>query len=557
VIPSGWAIGRGPIVVLLIAFAIPVATQQRTMTARIYGRVVAADSGAPVRGAALRLQIAGAPAGPVSVSTNDDGRFEIAPARADRYTLRVSKPGFVSAFAGPARRLTDAFDVMADSQLDLGEIRLQRAAVITGRVHDQNGEPIVNATVTAFQTTYSTPGMKSMLAAASATTTDLGEFRLAGLLPGKYFVGASRQTLRLEPMAQIAQNAMFFGPAEGSTTFYPGGAGPAVAIAADAGGEASGTDIMLPAVPYGRVTGVVQDAAGRPIASGGVSMRPARSEGSFSLAFSASIGPDGRFTLTNVDPGEYRLDAIAPGLASGGLSVRVGPGEVLRVVVQITPGPLLTGRVLVDGLPASVDVARMSIAVHAQREDGTPIHAGATALVEVRADGRFIVANAPRLGILRVPRLPPGTALQSVLLGGRDVTDSGFKLGDANIDGLEVHATASPSRLEGEVRGASGAPVANARVVIFSPDRAAWMRALTRRFRVTQAGRDGTFGEIGLPAGPYLAAVAADEDRDVWADPDYIEGLRPRATPFTLTEGATTKVVLQTAGFGELRHARK
>jgi hypothetical protein len=283
----------------------------------------------------------------------------------------------------------------------------------------------------------------------------------------------------------------------------------------------------------------VLGAAGRPVASGGVSLRLPRSEGSFNLPFSAPIGPEGRFTLTNVDPGEYRLNATTA-LASGSLSVRVGPGEVVRVVVQTAPGPLLTGRVLVDGLPASVNVARMPIAVHALRDDGTPT--GGTVSARVQADGRFVLPNVPRLGMLRVQGSPPGTALQSVLLGGMNVTD-GFDARQSELSGIEVHLTTRPPRVAGGINEPPG--MRECEVILFSVDPVHWTTAWTRRVIAVRSNFEGTFRTADLPPGDYLAVAVPRLDRNQWADPERLERLRSVATPFTLTDGVTTSITLR------------
>jgi hypothetical protein len=115
----------------------------------------------------------------------------------------------------------------------------------------------------------------------------------------------------------------------------------------------------------------------------------------------------------------------------------------------------------------------------------------------------------------------------------------------SETDGVELHLTTKPSRLEGSVREGSDAAVPAGRVVLFSPDRADWVRPVTRRFRNVSLKADGTFVSVGLPAGNYLAVLVPESGRDRWADPDYIETLRPFATPFTINDGATTTVTLQ------------
>ena len=64
------------------------------------------------------------------------------------------------------------------------------------------------------------------------------------------------------------------------------------------------------------------------------------------------------------------------------------------------------------------------------------------------------------------------------------------------------------------MRDANGAAVAVGRVVLFSPDRADWVRPVTRRYRDVSLKGDGTFVSTGLPAGSYLAVLLPQSGRD-------------------------------------------
>jgi hypothetical protein len=66
----------------------------------------------------------------------------------------------------------------------------------------------------------------------------------------------------------------------------------------------------------------------------------------------------------------------------------------------------------------------------------------------------------------------------------------------------------------------------------------------TRRYRDIRVTGQGKFGAVAMPAGNYLAAIVPAEDSDRWADPDYLDSLRAVATPFTITDGATTTITL-------------
>jgi hypothetical protein len=133
--------------------------------------------------------------------------------------------------------------------------------------------------------------------------------------------------------------------------------------------------------------------------------------------------------------------------------------------------------------------------------------------------------------------------LHHVLVGGVDVTERGFDV-TADGTGAEVHLTTRPARLEGTVKDASGSPVRDARLVVFSTNRGDWLLPGSRRYRALTVTGEGTFRLASMPAGTYLAAVVPKEDSGRWADPDYLEALRPTATGFTMIDGTTTTIVV-------------
>src|SRR5215216_5007700 len=122
---------------------------------RITGRVVAADNGRPVKRARVFVSASELPGGR-GVLTDDAGVFDLADLPAGRYTLTVSKSGFVSLSYGQRRPL------QAGTPLQLGDgeqlkgvqFQLPRGGVIAGRVLDEDGEPVAGAMVRVLRYQY-------------------------------------------------------------------------------------------------------------------------------------------------------------------------------------------------------------------------------------------------------------------------------------------------------------------------------------------------------------------------------------------------------------------
>ena len=115
------------------------------------GQVVAADSGAPIRRAQVRVSGVGLRESRVA-TTDAQGRFEVRELAAGRYTLTASKGGFVTLQYGQRRPGESGTPLeLGDAQtLDKVIVGLPRGSVITGRITDEFGEPVVNAAVTAW-----------------------------------------------------------------------------------------------------------------------------------------------------------------------------------------------------------------------------------------------------------------------------------------------------------------------------------------------------------------------------------------------------------------------
>src|SRR5437868_7081230 len=159
-------------------------------TGRITGRVVAADSGRPVKRARVFVTAAEVPGGR-GMLTDDSGVFDLTELPAGRYTLTVSKSGFVSLSYGQRRPLQAGTPLqLADGQQLKGiEFQLPRGSVISGRVLDEDGDamPAVNVRVMRYQYLQ---GERRLTPAGNGQTDDKGQYRVWGLMPGEYYVNA-------------------------------------------------------------------------------------------------------------------------------------------------------------------------------------------------------------------------------------------------------------------------------------------------------------------------------------------------------------------------------
>ena len=193
------------------------ARQQPTATGTsvIRGRVVAADSGAPIRRAQVRA-FSSDMRGSRLASTDGQGRFEFRDLPAGRWELTASKAGFVSLRLGQRRPFEAGTPVeLRDAQVvDRADIALPRGAAITGRVFDEFGDPVAGARLQVLRYQLVQGTRRLTPTGVDDQSDDTGAFRLFGLTPGDYYVSA---TVRALPVDDPTVDAAGYAP-----TYFPG-----------------------------------------------------------------------------------------------------------------------------------------------------------------------------------------------------------------------------------------------------------------------------------------------------------------------------------------------
>src|SRR5437762_1030276 len=161
-----------------------------TPAGRIIGRVLAADSGRPVKRARVFATATELPGGRAML-TDENGVFDLTELPAGRYTLTVSKSGFISLSYGQRRPLQAGTPLqLADGQQLKGiEFQLPRGSVIGGRVLDEDGEAMPGVIVRVMRYQY-LQGDRRLTPAGPRPTDAQGQHRVWGLMPGGYYVTA-------------------------------------------------------------------------------------------------------------------------------------------------------------------------------------------------------------------------------------------------------------------------------------------------------------------------------------------------------------------------------
>jgi protocatechuate 3,4-dioxygenase beta subunit len=526
--------------------------QEKTGTAVLSGRVVATDTGKPLRRALVRASSQETPQGR-TVSTDADGRWQLKTLPAGSYRVSVSKGGYVDISYGQLRPF-EAGKVLelADGQtIEKVDVSLPRAGVITGRVLDEFGEPLTGARVQPMRYRYVGGQRRLGPIAIGDTTDDIGQFRLHGLSPGDYFISAQMQS------------GLMFGQSDDKvgygTTYFPGTTVQAEAqrVRVAIGQETAQINITMATSRVATISGTAVSFSGRPI-SRGLLMLSSNIGGPNMVTMGTSLKPDGSFVFSNISPGDYRIqvqhtpnadDTVmftnsgAPGTETGSVSVTVTGNDISGLTIVTSPGATASGRVTFEG------TAKPTVAPAALNVSAAPIEFGMMMMmsgtVRVRDDWTFEATGLTERRRFRVNTPPQGWYLKSVSHEGNDITDTGidFKEGQ-QVGGIDIVLTQRVTDVSGTVQDSRAKPITDFVVVAFSPDSTKW-GFMTRYVRTVRPNQEGRFSIKGLPPDEYYLIALDYLEMGEEGDPEQLEKWKANATRVTLADGEPKSLTLK------------
>jgi hypothetical protein len=157
---------------------------------RIGGTVVNAISGSPLAGARVTIQDARTFKISQSTIASADGHFEFTHLAAGKYALQAVKPGFTPAAYEQHEQFSTAIVTGAGLDTEHLILRLPPFAVISGKVFDENGEPLRHAMIWLYAEDRRV-GVNQIHKTRAEQTDDQGSYEFAQLPAGTYFLSAS------------------------------------------------------------------------------------------------------------------------------------------------------------------------------------------------------------------------------------------------------------------------------------------------------------------------------------------------------------------------------
>ena len=529
--------------VILVSFACSaglLSAQQAVKKGSISGMVVS-SAGAALRKADVYLNRMDQGVGSNSLAITDaDGRFVFPSVTPGQYVLSAQKTGYIHSSITEGRTRRTGIMKVGDGEALTGiSLTLYPQGVITGKVMDEDGDPLqgVNLQVATFG--YAR-GKRQLMTRGSAQSNDIGEYRIANLLPGKYVVFANRQGSFLNVSASEVVEEGY------PIVFYPNALDPAQATQLEStpGNELRSIDFRMRKVRTFHIRGQITDYAAAEKAGPHFAVYVTRTSGGFGLGGpggGSPVHPDGSFDIPGLVPGSYIVAAMR--MVQGYSTVATVPVELGNrnqegVSLTLGDGINLKGTLKFEGAPQDATKLRISL---------EPIETSVFSVPNsqpAKADGTFTILGAsPSKYRVTANGMPANCYIKSVKAGQQEVFDTGLDLSAGSPGDLEITISDKAASVAGTVRNDKQQPAPGALVLLLASGARQGQSRFLRNAIVQQ---DGSFKLAGITPGEYLLFAFDVLEEGSWDDPEFLPRYESKATKLKLSEGSSESTQLTT-----------
>src|SRR5713226_3463790 len=337
-------------------------------TASISGRVTVGDKAAS---GILITALSGTnqQTAAAKTTTDADGRYRFDGLTMGQFTLAPVAPVYVltsNSMFGPGKIV----NLSSGEAVEGIDFKLARGGVITGRVTDADGRPLIEERISLSPVDERGATLRQQYPWYSNyqmyQTDDRGVYRIYGLAAGHYKVSSGDDA----GMSAGLRSSGYY-----QKTYYPTATDPAQASIVDLseGGEAKNIDITLGrrAATYTASGRIVDADNGRPLpgiqfAFGPLQKNQSQSYVAGMMSPGTSTNSQGEFRLEGLEPGRYAVfistarSDLASGYYSDPLVFEVLDGDVANLEIKAQRGLNLSGVIVAESITDKNALARLS-----------------------------------------------------------------------------------------------------------------------------------------------------------------------------------------------------
>jgi hypothetical protein len=478
-----------------------------------------------------------------------------------RYTLRDLEPGsyrvVVMSRASDGVRFgsmaSRPVTLRADQDLTGIDVRLRAPCEISGKVVDENNEPLAGITLFLVAREYSSGALRLVFASAS-TTDDQGKYTLGGRVEAgrAYLLLAQKKQLRL-PAISDAPDDPKLRKRVPVPTYYPDARTPeeAQAIVLRVGEHRENVDIRMWKARSYCIEGILDGPNGSADLSFEIAVQqptsgPSGNGAFFTASPGGKSGRDGKIRICDLHAGDYQLSVVQWPASPGppelfdSATVTIADRDLVNLRLAARPGVPVAGEVAWDGTAPEKPVEAV-FRMNLQSMTRT-IYSTAKSSVP----GQF---SFPGLVLdeysTQTRGLPDGLYVKDITYGGESVLGKALRVGSAIGDaGLRVVVARDGGSVSAGVTDKDGKPVGNCYVILL-PAGAGSEAASAEAMQSGQTDQNGAWTSGTLAPGKYFAlATYALIDKS----PEVIGKLwraRTRAQEINLGPGTTAQVTLE------------
>ncbi|HTB92950.1 MAG TPA: carboxypeptidase-like regulatory domain-containing protein [Candidatus Sulfotelmatobacter sp.] len=511
----------------------------------VSGSVLRQDTGEPLKKAKVTLINHEKWEDSVFEITDEQGQFLLDNLPPGSYSLSVSRPGFVETSYGQGKtKDPGAVLTLTRGQNMTGLIfKLQRTAVVTGRVLAEDGELVTGARIAAIRVSGRGKMQEFQDVAEGTHTNDLGEFRIFDLEPGRYYFAAvynpwsSREGFDPPPKHH---SRIGFPP-----VYYPNtlDASKAQTVTVAPGQETSALDFRMQPAPLVTVSGKVLNLA--PVAEKGqasVTIIPRSSElaGSFSRDNFQTPSKDGAFVIHGVYRGSYYLQAIREDRETrtfdlARTELEISDTDVEGAILIFNPHLTIRGQIAWDnGKPSDLDNFNVELAPATEQAQFPRMQAP-------KADGSFVLKNVTEGEYyLILISSNKNCFAKSARIGTSSMADGKLSIRAGDDALLEVLVSCRAPRLEGQVLTGESLPAVGVYVVLIPEP----PRANTRKYAAGRTDQNGRFSLQGVAPGDYKLFSWDSVEENDWYDDEWLRPFEAKGVSVHLEEGERKNIDL-------------